>query len=120
MAALTQSAAFAPHQTMTSAKACQILVFGDLNSSFEDNLIVLLHVKDNESLRSFIEQVNYALRVEISTLSLVERRQFPRFTTLIDLFAKYKESKKVPALNFALLCITQLGQFIKYEIIFLS
>ena len=113
MEPLVQSSAFAPPQVTTKEASSQIFVFGDLTSSFEVDLRHLIHVKDNESLRSFFERVNYALRVEIAELPASKRACFPRFTTIIDLLSRYGESAGNPALTFALLCITHIARYIK-------
>lgn len=88
-------------------------VFGDQTNPFEDDLNRLLHVRDCEVLSAFFEQVNYALRLEISRLPTSQQEWFPRFTSIIDILARYTESKYNPALELALLCLNQLGRFIK-------
>ena len=89
-----------------------VFVFGDQTSVFETDLLQLLHVKDNENLRSLLERVNYAFRIEIARLPTFQRAWFPRFTSLLDLLAKYTESKNNPALGLSLLCLNQLARFI--------
>ena len=91
----------------------QIFIFGDQTNASEADLRQLLHVNDNIVLRSFFERANYALRVEIARLPAVQQEWFPRFTTLFDLLARHHQPESNPALALALLCINQLGRFIR-------
>lgn len=92
----------------------QVFVFGDQTSAFEADLRFLLHIKDNETLRSFFEKVNYALRVEIARLPISQQAQFPRFTSVLDLLQHYRVSGGNPALGLSLLTLHHLGRFIRY------
>ena len=94
---------------------CQIFLFGDLTVSFEEDLRQLLHVVGNGVLGSFLDQVGFTLREEFGRLSAVQQNLLPRFTTLIDLLHNLKGCKGAPALKSALLCLYQIGQFIRYE-----
>ena len=91
-----------------------IYFFGDQTNSFESDLTRFLHVKNCETLSSFFEQTHYALRLEISRLPSSRRGLFPRFTSIIDLLARKSDSGNNPALELALLCLSQLAHFIKY------
>jgi naphtho-gamma-pyrone polyketide synthase len=95
------------------ASTSQVFIFGDQTSAFESDLRTLLHVKDNEILRSFFEKANYALRFEIARLPVSQRENFPRFTCVLDLLQHYRESGGNPALGLALLTLNHLGRFIK-------
>ena len=95
--------------------SCQVFLFGDLTVSFEEDLRQLLHTKGNGSLSSFLDQVGFALREELGKLVSGLQDLFPRFTTLVDLLFKLKGSEGAPALKFALLCLYQIGHFIRYE-----
>lgn len=90
-----------------------VYVFGDQTNAFESDLTQLLHVKDCEVLQSFFEQVSFALRLEISRLPLHQQEWFPRFTSIVDLLARYSEDRSNPALGLSLLCLNQLARFIK-------
>ena len=90
----------------------QIFIFGDQTNASDTELRQLLHVKDNIVLRSFFERTTYALRVKIAQLPAMKQEKFPRFTTLLDLLARRRELGDNPALELALLCITQLACFI--------
>lgn len=102
--------------TADDGQSCQIFVFGDLSISFRENLRQLLHTKCNETLRSFFEQVGFAFRQELAKLPASQQDWFPCFTTLVDLLSKLGETEGTPALEFALVCICQIGQFIRYEL----
>lgn len=95
---------------------CQVFLFGDLTIPFEEDLRQLLHTKGNGSLSSFFDQVGFAFREEFGKLASRQQYLLPSFTTLIDLLFKLEESKGAPALKFALLCLYQIGQFIRYEL----
>ncbi|KAL9101302.1 MAG: hypothetical protein Q9163_003414 [Psora crenata] len=90
-----------------------VYFFGDQTSPFEAELTQLLHVKTCEVLSSFFDQAHYALRLEISRLQISRRASFPRFTCIIDLLARKSDSGTNPALELALLCLTQLARFIR-------
>ena len=91
----------------------QIFIFGDQTNASDSELRQLLHVRDNIVLRSFFERTTYALRVTIAQLPGLKREKFPRFTTLLDLLARRRELENNPALELALLCISQLARFIR-------
>ena len=94
--------------------SCQIFLFGDLTISFEEDLRQLLHVVGNGILSSFLDQVGFVLREEIGRLSAEQQDLLPRFTTLVDLLHNLKECRGAPALRSALLCLYQIGQFLRY------
>ena len=98
---------------LSPATPSQVFVFGDQTSAFESDLRSLLHIKDNESLRSFFEKANYALRVEIARLPISQQELFPRFTCVLDLLQHYRASGGNPALGLSLLTLNHLGRFIK-------
>lgn len=94
--------------------SCQILLFGDLAILFEDELCQLVHIKGNESLCSFFDQVSHSLRQEFGNLPRSQQDLFPRFTTLVDLVPKLAETEGTPVLRFTLLPVCEIGQFIRY------
>ena len=98
----------------STQSSCQLFLFGDLTISFEQDLRRLLHVKDNATLHSFFEQVSAAFRTEFGKLPARQQALLPRFTTIVDLLAKLGETEGKPALSFALLCLCEIGQFIRY------
>jgi naphtho-gamma-pyrone polyketide synthase len=110
---LIQSTPFMPPIKDTMQSCCQVFVFGDLTVAFAEDLRQLLHVKDNPILRSFFEQVSAAFRTEFGKLPARQQAWFPRFTTIVDLLSKLGETEGTPVLHFTLLCLTELGQFIR-------
>lgn len=94
--------------------SCSIYIFGDQTNSYESDLTQLLHIKGSGLLSSFFEQTHYALRLEISRLPTSRQGWFPRFTSVIDILARKADSGSNPALELALLCLTQLARFIRY------
>ena len=111
---LVQSTRFMPPIADTM-QSCQVFLFGDLTTPFEEDLRQLLHVKGNETLRSFFDRVGFAFREELGKLPASQQDLFPRFTTVVDLLSKLGETEGAPALKFALLCLCQIGHFIRYE-----
>ncbi len=93
-----------------------VYIFGDQTNSFESYLTQLLHAKGCSVLSSFFEQAHYALRLEISRLPISRQGWFPRFTSIVDLLTRKSDSGSNPALELALLCLTQLASFIRYAL----
>ena len=94
---------------------CQVILFGDLSLvNIKDTLKNLLHVKSNPLLTSFFDRTNYSLRRLLENLSGDQQALFPRFTTLIDLLARFGETLGTPILAFFLLCVQQVAQCIVY------
>ncbi|TLD37529.1 6-deoxyerythronolide-B synthase [Venturia nashicola] len=93
---------------------CHLFVLGDQTIAFEASLQQLLHVKGNGYLNVFFEKIAFTLREEISGLPSHQQDLFPRFTTIVDLVHDLGSTKGTPALKFPLLCVYEIGQFIKY------
>lgn len=91
-----------------------VYLFGDQTADSDSGLRRLLHAKNDSLLAAFFQKSYYALRKEITSLPPSERQQFPRFTSIVDLLARFKESGPNPALESALTTIYQLGCFIHY------
>ncbi|KAJ9488637.1 hypothetical protein VN97_g4672 [Penicillium thymicola] len=91
-----------------------VYLFGDQTTDFDSGLRRLLHAKNDSLLAAFFQKSYYALRKEITSLPPSERQQFPRFTSIVDLLARFKESGPNPALESALTTIYQLACFIHY------
>ena len=98
----------------------QILLFGDQTNLFDEGIRKLSQHKDNAFLISFLERCHFALRLEISRLHISQRQLFPRFTSILDLLARYKKTSDNPALEGALTCIHQVASFIRYVVILLG
>jgi naphtho-gamma-pyrone polyketide synthase len=90
-----------------------VYLFGDQTAEFDSGLRRLLHAKNDSLLAAFFQKSYYALRKEITSLPPSERQGFPRFTSIVDLLARFKESGPNPALESALTTIYQLGCFIQ-------
>ena len=90
-----------------------ILVFGDLTCNFQRDLQQLIHIKDNASLADFLNRVSFAFRYEFASLPQLEQEWLPRFTNLADLLENVNQTEGVLALRFALLCVYQIGRFIR-------
>ncbi|KGO63978.1 Acyl transferase/acyl hydrolase/lysophospholipase [Penicillium italicum] len=91
-----------------------VYLFGDQTADFDSGLRRLLHAKNDSLVGAFFQKSYYALRKEITSLPPSERQSFPRFTSIVDLLARFKESGPNPALESALTTIYQLGCFIHY------
>ncbi|OJJ48520.1 hypothetical protein ASPZODRAFT_150731 [Penicilliopsis zonata CBS 506.65] len=91
-----------------------VYLFGDQTGDFDAGLRRLLEAKNNSLLTSFFQRSFFALRTEVTKLPPSQRAIFPRFTSLVDLLARYRENGPNPALESAFTCIYQLGCFINY------
>lgn len=91
-----------------------IIVFGDLTYSFQRDLQQLLHVKGNANLADFFARVSFAFRQEFALLPQLEQEWLPRFTELTDLLENVDQMEGAPVVRFALLCVYQIGRFIRY------
>lgn len=98
---------------MSMEAASRVYLFGDQTADFDSGLRRLLHAKNDSLLVAFFQKSYYALRKEITSLPPSERAAFPRFTSIVDLLARYRESGPNPALESALTTIYQLGSFIQ-------
>ena len=90
-----------------------IIVFGDLTHSFQQDLQQLVHVKGNANLAEFFIRISFAFRHEFASLPHLEQEWLPRFTELVDLLENVNQAEGAPALRFALLCVYQIGRFIR-------
>lgn len=91
----------------------RVYLFGDQTGDFDAGLRRLLHSKNNSLVTAFFQRCYHALRQEITKLPPSQRQIFPRFTSIVDLLARYRESGVNPALESALTCIYELASFIK-------
>ncbi|KGQ04250.1 Conidial yellow pigment biosynthesis polyketide synthase [Beauveria bassiana D1-5] len=100
------------HET---GKTAELLVFGDLTASFEEELRRLLHIRGNEAINSFFERVAFSLRQELGRQPSAIQNMFPRFTTLIDMVAGFANKLEgTPVLQFCLMTICQVAKFIHF------
>ena len=93
----------------------RIYLFGDQANDTNAKLHALLNAKGDPILTSFLEQAYDVIRSEIGRLPLHEREVLPRFYSLADILARQREAVLSPAFQTALVCIYQLGSFIRYE-----
>lgn len=91
----------------------RVYLFGDQTVDFDSGLRRLLHAKNESLLTAFFQKCYHALRQEISRQSPSQRQAFPRFTSIVDLLARYREFGPNPALESALTTLYQLGSFIQ-------
>ncbi|KAJ6155451.1 hypothetical protein N7470_006017 [Penicillium chermesinum] len=92
----------------------QVYLFGDQTADFESGLRRLLQTKNDSLVIAFFQKCYHAVRQEISKLPPSERQMFPRFTSIVDLLARYKEHGANVVLESTLTTIYQLGCFIHY------
>ncbi|OAA35274.1 polyketide synthase [Metarhizium rileyi] len=96
-------------------KEPELLAFGDLAASVcLDSLQPLLHAKNNAELADFFARVSSSLRRYFGQLPSSQRILFPRFSTLIDLAAKWEGSPGRSALQPLLLSVLQSAHFIRH------
>jgi|SRR6186713_959935 len=91
-----------------------IFLFGDLTYDFRKDLLQLLHVKDCPSLADFFARLQPAIRNEIASIPRREQEWFPQSTDLVELVDNMDTTKGTPVMCFTLLCVYQLGRFLKY------
>lgn len=91
----------------------RVYLFGDQTADFDSGLRRLLQAKNDSFLIAFFQKCYHALRKEISQLPPSERQMFPRFTSIVDLLARYRENGPNAALESTLTSIYQLGCFIQ-------
>jgi naphtho-gamma-pyrone polyketide synthase len=96
-----------------SGETVELLLFGDLAASFEDELRGLLHISDNEALQAFFERTAFSLREELGRHPPAVQNLFPRFNTIIDLVSKLGDTEGTPVLRFCLLTVCQLAKFMQ-------
>ncbi|KAK2601858.1 hypothetical protein QQS21_004544 [Conoideocrella luteorostrata] len=96
------------------AEEPHILLFGDLGSSGSiGSLRAILSMRNSPILDAFFSQVSFRLRQHIGNLPCVQQDLFPKFTTLVDLVAKYETVSNRGALQMFLLHVLQITQFIQ-------
>ncbi|KHN96135.1 polyketide synthase [Metarhizium album ARSEF 1941] len=96
-------------------KEPEIIAFGDLTTSeCLDSLEALLHSKSNTNLADFFVRVGFHLRQYLGSLPSSQQVLFPRFSTLVDLLAKWESSPGRPVLQLLFLSVLQSAQFIHH------
>jgi hypothetical protein len=99
---------------MTTSKV-QFLIFGDQTENpFQQIIDLSRDAKTSSLLENFLRLCSAALIKEIGMLSIVERKQFPRFSTIIELAKAHQQQDSYdPVISGVLMCLTQLGCFIR-------
>lgn len=91
-----------------------LYLFGDLTYDISTKLQPLLHFDSYPLLRSFFDCVSDKLRAEIGQLPAQDKEVFPRFSSIAELLTwRNGHSRSNPAVENALTCIYQLGEFIQ-------
>jgi hypothetical protein len=91
----------------------QVYLFGDQTFNFAPKLHLLLQSRNNPIMTAFFEQAYYVIRAEVNRVPLVHRESFPRFASIADLLAKFRQGNISPAFQTALAYVYQLGAFIR-------
>jgi len=92
----------------------QIYLFGDQTFDATVKLRDLCRSNAPPILESFLGKAYYQIRTEIGQLSARERESYPRFSSLHDILSwERTHIANYPALQSALTCIYQLGEFIR-------
>ena len=96
-----------------------VLLFGDQTGDYVAIFRSLLQNNDDVYLKAFLDKIYITLREEVSLQPLSIREQFPGFSSIPDLVARYAEPdvSKSNALESALTCISQLACFFWYDLI---
>lgn len=90
-----------------------VLLFGDQAVEVYPYLHRLLFQREHTSLlTSFLNHVTSNLRLDISNLPRLQRQKIPPLTNLLEFVELYQSSQRVAPVDSALLCISQLAQWI--------
>ncbi|KAE8360308.1 hypothetical protein BDV27DRAFT_167918 [Aspergillus caelatus] len=89
-----------------------IYLFGDQTIRVDDALYKLLHVKDNPTLKSFLDEAFAVIRKQIFLLPANERTSLPDAHTLPLLLDAVRNGRRHVALESALVCLCEIGQYI--------
>ncbi|OLN84419.1 Conidial yellow pigment biosynthesis polyketide synthase 4 [Colletotrichum chlorophyti] len=98
---------------MSTQREMFAYVFGDQTHDITDDLLGLLQSRKDPLVVSFLENSCALLKVETTRLSPEHQARCPKFSSIADLLAPYRERTLNPCLVQALTCITQLGLFIR-------
>ena len=90
-----------------------VYLFGDDVQVVSRELAMLLRVKNDAVLTSFLEQTYRALRAHIGLLPQTVQDELPRFRSIAELNLLGRRGGMHPALRQALLCIQQFESFIR-------
>nr|AAS89278.1 truncated polyketide synthase [Aspergillus flavus]AAS89279.1 truncated polyketide synthase [Aspergillus flavus]AAS89286.1 truncated polyketide synthase [Aspergillus flavus]AAS89293.1 truncated polyketide synthase [Aspergillus flavus] len=98
------------------AQSRQLFLFGDQTADFVPKLRSLLSVQDSPILAAFLDQSHYVVRAQmLQSMNTVDHK-LARTADLRQMVQKYVDGKLTPAFRTALVCLCQLGCFIReYE-----
>jgi len=103
------------HITIMADNRLGFLLFGDQSLDTYGH-IAGFYRQGNPSIlaKAFLEQTGHALRKEVESLGRIERAKLPVFRTIQQLNERYRaQTLKHPGLDGALLCISQLSDYIE-------
>lgn len=89
-----------------------VYIFGDQTAHVASKLQDLLQIKGNNTLTSFLFEGYLAIRQEIARLPASEQDDLPQTETLGLLLDAIKKGKRHPALDSALLCLYEIGEYV--------
>ncbi|KAE8373992.1 hypothetical protein BDV26DRAFT_296398 [Aspergillus bertholletiae] len=89
-----------------------VYLFGDQTVRVDGPLHNLLRVKDSPALNSFLDEAFLAIRRQISLLPVNERTSLPDSHTLPLLLDAVRRGRRHVALESALVCLYEIGQYI--------
>lgn len=91
----------------------EIYIFGDQTADCRAFLQKVFLRRRNLLLTYFLERASMVLREEISRQSNRRRVRFPNFSTVQELVERYyNEGRPDPAIDSAIVCLSQLAHFI--------
>ena len=100
------------------AQSRQLFLFGDQTADFVPKLRSLLSVQDCPILAAFLDQSHYVVRAQmLQSMNTVDHK-LARTADLRQMVQKYVDGKLTPAFRTALVCLCQLGCFIRYVLPF--
>lgn len=95
------------------SETMELLFFGDQTDDYRATFHQLLRVNGNPLLTAFLDEASAVLREEISQLPHFLQAQYPGFTSIVDLIARYSKSNgpRLNGLESALTCVSQISCF---------
>lgn len=96
------------------SKQLKLYLFGDQTVDIQSHLKSLLRHRNNPVLEDFLGKAYNSVRTEIFSLPSHVRDELPRFTCVDDLLSWDPYGKVCIPLDMAVVCLYQLGTFIRY------
>lgn len=101
-------------QSLNMADHLNLYLFGDQTFDIQPALKNLAEHRSNPVLEEFLLRAYAAIRQEIFNLPRKDRDFLPRFTCLDDLLLWIPDGRRCIPLDMAVICMFQLGSFIRY------